>query len=119
MVSVDLGNTKIFVRQNERIQGKVAIKRIIRPARRSFLSRLHVDAHHPFVGRGKRGCSSQAWMICSRSIQDATEGARKRLTGVPLTRERPRGVRGAVMNTWCGTMAGNDRRNERSARECG
>lgn len=124
MVSVDLGNTKIFIRQNERVQAKVAIKRIIRPARRSFLSGLHVDIHHPFVGGSKRRSSSQAWMICSRSIQNATEGAWERLTGIPLTRERPRGVRVAmamavaVMNTWCGTMAGDDRRNQRSACGC-
>ena len=118
MVSVDLGNTKIFVWQNERVQAKVAIKRIIGPARRSFLAGLHVDIHHPFVRGGKRGSSSQAWMICSRSIQNATEGAWERLTGIPLTRERPCGVRVAVMNTWCGTMAGNDRRNQRSACGC-
>ena len=54
-------------------------------------------------------------MISRRSVEDTTESARERLTGIPLAMGRPHGVRGSVVHTWYGSMARNNRWDERSA----
>jgi hypothetical protein len=102
----------ILLGEDERFQAKVGVEWVIGPAGRGILSSLQVDAHHNFVGRGKRGSSGEGRMISRWSVQDGTERARERMTGVALTRERPCGVRGTMVHAWYWAVAGNDRRDE-------